>query len=136
MGVQFAISELSKRTGCSPAMIRYFEKAGVITPGLRTPAGYRVFGLQQVAELRFVREMQRLGFHARQIKTLREIRESDLPTFEKRERVRVILEDHSRHVDRKIASFTELKTRLEEAASDFVDTVLEGDFLSADSQEF
>lgn len=124
MDVQFVIGELSRRTGYSPAMIRYFEKAGVIDPSTRTPAGYRMFGIVQISDLRFVRQMQSLGFHTRQIKTLREIRLSDLPASEKRERVRKVFEEHARHVERKIAHFTGLKTRLDEAAGDFVDLVL------------
>lgn len=129
MDMQFVIGELSKRTGYSPAMIRYFEKAGVISPSKRTQAGYRIFGTQQIRDLRFVRQMQNLGFHARQIKTLREIRLSDLPDSEKRDRVRKVFEEHARHVERKMAHFKALKNRLDEAASDFVDLVLESDLV-------
>ncbi|MCL5958680.1 MAG: MerR family transcriptional regulator [Chloroflexi bacterium] len=124
MGIQFVIGELAKRTGYSPAMIRYFEKAGAISPSARNPAGYRIFGVQHVRELRFVREMQNLGFHAQQINKLREIRLSDLPESEKGEKIRKVFEDHVRYVERKIAHFTGLKTRLEAASPDFVDLVL------------
>ncbi len=124
MGTEFVIGELAKRTGYSPAMIRYFEKTGTITPSTRNSAGYRLFGASQVRELRFVRKMQNLGLHAKHIKTLREITMSDLPDSAKKARIQKVFEEHARHVDGKIAHFMRLKTQLDDAAADFVDSVL------------
>lgn len=134
MDIEFVIGELAKRTGYSPAMIRYFEKAGVITPSTRTPAGYRMFGLRQVRELGFVREMQKLGFHARQIKVLSDIKSSDFPSSEKSEKISKVFEEHSNYVERKIAFYTGLRTRLKTAATDFVSLVLGADCQVSDGE--
>lgn len=132
--MQFVIGELSKRTGYSPAMIRYFEKAGVISPSTRTSAGYRLFGIEQVGELRLVRRMQQLGFHTEQIRTLREITGGDLSGSEKRERIQRVFEEHVRYVERKVTQFAELKLRLDEAAADFADLVLKPDDEASDEK--
>lgn len=130
--MQFVIGELAKRTGYTPGMIRYFEKAEVISPSLRTPAGYRLFGTHHVEELQFVRVMQDLGFHARQIKLLRHIKSSNRPLPEKCEAIKKILKEHMNYVEKKMASQRALHERLQEAAPRFVDLVLENDTKSPD----
>lgn len=122
---QFVISELAKRSGYRPGMIRYFEKVGVISSSLRTPAGYRLFHVHHVEELQFVRAMQNLGFHARQIKLIREIKSSHRPLGEKREALVEIFADHMKYVEKKVASLQALHQRLREAAAGFVDLALE-----------
>lgn len=127
MDEKFSISELAKRTGYRPGMIRHFEKMGVITPTTRTAAGYRLFGPHHVEELRFVREMQDLGFYGREIKSLREIKLSQKTSAEKIEAINEVFQDHVKYVEDKALHFTRLKQRLDVAATGFVDQVLRGD---------
>ncbi len=127
MEEQFVISELAKRTGYGPGMIRHFERVGVISPAIRSAAGYRLFGPPHVKELNFVREMQDFGFYAQQIKHLREIKLSDLPIPAKKEAIGRVFEVHNEYVDEKAAYFTNLLRQLREAASTFVDRVMESD---------
>lgn len=66
------VSEAAARTGWSPRMLRYVERAGLVVPR-RTAAGYRLYGLREVNQLRALRELRRhfrleldeLGFAAR-----------------------------------------------------------------------
>jgi MerR family transcriptional regulator, copper efflux regulator len=122
---EFVIGGLANLSGYSPAMIRYFEKLGVITPSHRTETGYRLFGHHHVEELRFVREMQDLGFPAKLIKTLREVKSSTIPILEKREAISQIFQEHTRRIEEKTKQLIELQVRLKAAAPDFVDRVLE-----------
>lgn len=62
------ISELSKATGVSQRMIRYFEQMGLLSPG-RTEADYRVYTPVEQNRITEIREWQRLGL------TLKEIRD-------------------------------------------------------------
>lgn len=124
MDEKFSIGELAKRTGYRPGMIRHFEKMGVITPTTRTAAGYRLFGPYHIEELRFVREMQDLGFYGREIKALREIKLSDRAMVEKREAINKVFRDHVKYVEDKAAHFTNLKARLGAVAEDFAGRVL------------
>lgn len=50
------INEAAETTGWSPRMLRYVEEQGLIEPR-RTPAGYRVFGPEQLQRLRTLREL-------------------------------------------------------------------------------
>jgi len=121
------ISQLAEVTGVKPGMIRYFEKTGLITPSTRTASGYRLFGPHHVKELQFVRRMHALGFYAQHIKRLREIKRSDLTTAEKREAIEQAIREHSQYIEERIAFFTGLRTRFQEAAPALADEVLEDD---------
>ena len=56
------IGELSTRAGVSIDSIRYYERRGVLSKAPRTASGYRLFGEDDVTRLRFVRQLQDLGF--------------------------------------------------------------------------
>lgn len=67
------IGEAARATGVSPKMIRYYEEAKLITPPLRTAAGYRVYGASDIHALRFIRRARDLGFTVEQIAALMEL---------------------------------------------------------------
>jgi MerR family copper efflux transcriptional regulator len=52
------ISEAATRTGWSPRMLRYLERSGLVVPG-RTPAGYRLYGLLELNQLRSLAALRR-----------------------------------------------------------------------------
>ena len=56
------IGELSTRAGVSIDSVRYYERRGVLSKAPRTASGYRLFGDDDVTRLRFVRQLQDLGF--------------------------------------------------------------------------
>ncbi|MFL5945101.1 MAG: MerR family transcriptional regulator [Gaiellaceae bacterium] len=51
------VGEAAARTGWSPRMLRYLEAAGLVVPE-RTPAGYRLYGLLELNQLRSLRELR------------------------------------------------------------------------------
>ena len=51
------VGEAAARTGWSPRMLRYLEAAALVVPE-RTPAGYRVYGLLELNQLRSLRELR------------------------------------------------------------------------------
>jgi MerR family transcriptional regulator, copper efflux regulator len=51
------VGEAAARTGWSPRMLRYLEAAELVVPE-RTPAGYRVYGLLELNQLRSLRELR------------------------------------------------------------------------------
>ena len=128
MDSDFPIGELAKRTGYSTAMIRYFEKAGVVSPASRTGGGYRLFGPQHIKELQFIREMQHLGFHTPQIKAMLNIKRSELPLSTKKEALNNALTEHATRVKRKSEYFNLLNERISAAAADFADRILESEW--------
>jgi MerR family transcriptional regulator, copper efflux regulator len=52
------VSEAASRTGWSPRMLRYLEGAGLVVPG-RTRAGYRLYGVRELNQLRSLGELRR-----------------------------------------------------------------------------
>ena len=52
------VGEASARTGWSPRMLRYVERLGLVVPD-RTPAGYRLYGLRELNQLRSLAGLRR-----------------------------------------------------------------------------
>jgi Cu(I)-responsive transcriptional regulator len=63
------IGALAKRAGVGIDTVRYYERAGLLTPQTRLSSGYRRYSELELARLRFIRRAQALGF------TLKEVRE-------------------------------------------------------------
>jgi MerR family transcriptional regulator, copper efflux regulator len=51
-----AINEAAQTTGWSPRMLRYVERAGLVTPG-RSATGYRLYGPGELQRLRTLKEL-------------------------------------------------------------------------------
>lgn len=64
------IGQAAKASGVSAKMIRHYEGIGLIAPAGRTESGYRVYGKNDVAILRFIRRARDLNFSSSQIKEL------------------------------------------------------------------
>ena len=52
------VGDAANRTGWSPRMLRYLEGAGLVVPR-RSGAGYRLYGLLELNQLRSLRELRR-----------------------------------------------------------------------------
>jgi MerR family transcriptional regulator, copper efflux regulator len=50
------INEAAQTTGWSPRMLRYVERAGLVTPS-RSRAGYRLYGAGELQRLRTLKEL-------------------------------------------------------------------------------
>lgn len=55
------IAELAERAGVAPSTVRWYEQAGVLPHPLRAPNGYRDYGTDDLARLRLVVSLRRLG---------------------------------------------------------------------------
>lgn len=52
------VGEAAARTGWSARMLRYVEQSGLVLPA-RTKAGYRLYGLRELNQLRSLAELRR-----------------------------------------------------------------------------
>jgi DNA-binding transcriptional MerR regulator len=52
------VGDAASRTGWSARMLRYLESAGLVLP-VRTPSGYRLYGLRELNQLRSLAELRR-----------------------------------------------------------------------------
>ncbi len=55
------IAELSRRVGIAPSAVRWYEQIGILPPPDRRANGYRAYGEADVARLRLVLALRRLG---------------------------------------------------------------------------
>src|SRR5918995_1184943 len=67
------IGELADQTGLTIKTIRYYEKRGLLEQPPRTEGGYRLYGPEEVARLRFVQRGKLLGLTLEEIKKLVEL---------------------------------------------------------------
>lgn len=64
------IGELARSAGLAPSALRYYERAGLLPAPERSEAGYRLYGIQAVGRLAFIRRAQALGLSVREIRRL------------------------------------------------------------------
>lgn len=64
------IGQLAGRVGVGASTLRYYEQLGLLTPTMRTAAGYRVYGQNALRRLAFIRRAQTLGFALEEIAEL------------------------------------------------------------------
>ena len=66
----FQIGEVSRQTGMSVDTIRFYEKEKLLREPGRTEGGFRVYGVADIEQLKFIRNAQELGFALAEIKEL------------------------------------------------------------------
>ncbi len=64
------IGALATQAGVSIDTVRYYERAGLLSPPSRTAAGYRIYPADTVGRLRFIRRAKDLGFSLEEIRDL------------------------------------------------------------------
>jgi len=55
------VSELAKQAGIAASAVRFYEESGVLPTATRQPNGYRAYGSEDLARLRLVVALRRLG---------------------------------------------------------------------------
>jgi DNA-binding transcriptional MerR regulator len=77
-GTLYTIGDLARRTGLTVKAIRFYSDCGIVPPTDRSPAGYRLYGIDAVARLDLVRTLRDLGLD---LPTIRKVvdREISLP---------------------------------------------------------
>lgn len=69
------IGELARRAGVSPGTIRYYEHVGLLPQPPRTEGGYRTYGEQDLAGLRFIRAAQSVSLCLGEIREVLNVRD-------------------------------------------------------------
>jgi DNA-binding transcriptional MerR regulator len=65
-----AIGKLAKLANVSIDTIRFYEKAGLLSPNVRRPSGFRQYSDVDLRQLRFIRRGRQLGFSLEEIRAL------------------------------------------------------------------
>ena len=57
----YRIGELAAATQLTPDTLRYYERLGLLVKPRRSPGGFRLYGPDAVAQVRFVKQARRSG---------------------------------------------------------------------------
>jgi MerR family mercuric resistance operon transcriptional regulator len=70
LGTPIKIGTLSRRTHCNIETIRYYERIGLLPAPPRMQGGYRLYSLEHVKRLNFIRRARGLGFTLDEVRAL------------------------------------------------------------------
>lgn len=107
---QHRIGEVARQSGVSAANIRYYEKEGLLAPGVREDNSYRLYSADDVHRLRFIRLCRAMDMSLDEVRTLLALdwsRKADC------EAARDTLDEHLQHVRSRLAELQALEADLQ-----------------------
>jgi DNA-binding transcriptional MerR regulator len=103
------IGELAKATGLTTKTIRFYEEAGVLPGPPRTLSGYRVYRVEDIPRLEFIRKARRLGLSLEEVRGILGLHDRSEPTCL---HVRSLLEEKLAQVERALEDLQGLRAEL------------------------
>ncbi|WGV98315.1 Cu(I)-responsive transcriptional regulator [Vibrio sp. YMD68] len=104
------IGTVSKLTGLSSKSIRLYEDKGIITPPVRSLAGYREYSAKNIQELSLIARAKNAGFSLIECKELVQLAQNpNRKSSEVKEKTKEKLEE----IELKISELNEIKNQLE-----------------------
>ena len=67
---ELQIGQLAARTGVSIDALRYYERLKLLPRARRSSGGFRLFTLEHIERVQFIKQAQELGFSLEEIKSL------------------------------------------------------------------
>ncbi|SNT00309.1 MULTISPECIES: MerR family transcriptional regulator [unclassified Azospirillum] len=116
------IGDLSRRTGVSIRMLRYYEEEGLLTPQ-RRDSGYRDYGPQEEESVKFIKILGATGMTLPTIAKFLPCTLKDRPSFEPCHELIDTLQDQIEATDGNINKLMEGKKLLENILSDLKRTI-------------
>lgn len=107
------IGAVASATGLTPDTIRYYERLGLLSKPGRTDGGFRVYGPDTVARIRFIRQAQTLGLELKEIREL--LRPANGRQREQCQRVRRVLATHLDDVEERLRELQAYRETLQAA---------------------
>jgi DNA-binding transcriptional MerR regulator len=114
---EMTVSELARCTDTTADTIRYYERIGLLPPAERSPAGYHLFGDDDMERVAFVKRAQRFGLQLDEIGELLGIRDRGLCPCGHAERVLSVKLDEIRE---QLRSLTHLRDDIQRLLDDGV----------------
>src|SRR5690554_7434530 len=65
----YPIGDVANRTGLAVSAIRFYSDEGIVPATDVTPAGHRMYGVEAIARLEFIRTLRELGTSLDQIRS-------------------------------------------------------------------
>ena len=105
------IGKAAALSGVSPANIRFYEKEGLLAPGVRTANSYRSYSSGDIHQLRFIRLCRAMDMSLGEVRTLLNL---DLAEKADCAAANAALEAHIAHVAERVAELQALQEDLME----------------------
>ena len=103
------IGKAAALSGVSPANIRFYEKEGLLAPGVRTANSYRSYSSGDIHQLRFIRLCRAMDMSLDEVRTLLNL---DLAEKADCAAANAALEAHIAHVAERVAELQALQQDL------------------------
>lgn len=71
------IGRLAKQAGVNVETVRYYERIGILQQPLKPKSGYRVYPVDYVNRIRFIKHAQELGFSLDEVQELLDLGEAE-----------------------------------------------------------
>ena len=107
--IALTIGALAKRTDTKIETIRYYERIDLLSAPRRTSGNYRIYGLEHLGRLSFIRRARDLGFSIEQVRELLSLADQQSRSCA---RVDAIARQHLAEVERKIADLNAMRREL------------------------
>lgn len=104
------IGDLAKRAGVGIDTVRYYEREGLLPQAQRRSSGYRMYDVDDIQRLRFIRRAKALGFtlpEVRELLALSSREDGDMAAMKAAARQKLA------DVDAKIAELTRIRDGLD-----------------------
>src|SRR5262245_59371689 len=106
------IGQLGRQAGVGVETVRFYEREGLLQEPARRGSGYRQYGEEDVARLRFIRRAKQLGFTLKEVGELLALRDDpDATRADVRQRAEAKLADVEARI-RDLAAMREALLRL------------------------
>lgn len=106
------IGEVAELAGVGPKAIRFYESRGVLAPPARGENGYRLYSLDTVDVLRFIKQAQGLGLTLDEIKEIVTIRQGGRPPCA---HVQALLKQKADELESKLDDLLRLQKRIRQS---------------------
>lgn len=108
------IGKLSKVSGCSIQTIRYYEKENLISNPNRTEGNFRLYDMNSLKELEFVKHCRSLNIPLSDIKKLIELKQSPEESCSS---VNALIDEQLKLVNQRMIELKSLKKELQKMAN-------------------
>ncbi|MEL6346537.1 MAG: MerR family transcriptional regulator [Myxococcota bacterium] len=108
------IGEVAERAGVNVQTLRYYERRGLLDPPPRTPSGYRIYAMDTVRLVRFIKRVQELGFSLTDVEDLLRLREEALDS----DNARSVIEQTRASVRERIQDLQSMESTLTHLLTD------------------
>lgn len=105
------IGELSRRTGVSQRLLRYYEQQGLLT-SQRAPSGYRYYPAEAITVVAQIRNLLAAGLNTETIRTVLPCARGELPALEPCPNLLATLRTELTAIDDRLSCLQQTRTAL------------------------